>query len=182
MFEIDSIIDKYVVKVKGKTITKYRVRWKGYKAEDDSWLEYSDQDPDWQEDKQMVIEWERDQTLQQGLATARVRKKNLGAGPSRRRPGKVKESRVDQRTVPWVARDGVKPSRRWPGMNSCDMKKIEGSRFDQRTVQGSSYDRTILRVVRDGVNKPPAPGSEARQGLRFNPRTTPRFVAGISGW
>jgi hypothetical protein len=83
------------------------VRWKGYKAEDDSWLEYSDQDPDWQEDKQMVINWERDQTLQQGLATARVRKNNQGARPSRRRPGRLRSRVSTKRTAPWVARDGV---------------------------------------------------------------------------
>jgi hypothetical protein len=40
-FEIESIIDKDVAKVNGKILTKYRVRWKGYRAEDDSWLEYS---------------------------------------------------------------------------------------------------------------------------------------------
>jgi hypothetical protein len=177
MFEIDSIIDKDVVKVKGKTITKYRVRWKGYKAEDDSWLEYSDQDPDWQEDKQLVINWERDQTLQHGLATAQARKKQRGAGPSKRRPGmkKVKGSRFDQRTVPRVVRDGVEPSRRRPGMQKVPGSRYDRSRFDQRTVQGSRFiPRTVPRAARDVVNKPPAPGSWARPGLRTNPRTTPR--------
>jgi hypothetical protein len=37
MFEIEHIIDKDVVNLSGKTITKYRVLWKGYNAEDDSW-------------------------------------------------------------------------------------------------------------------------------------------------
>jgi hypothetical protein len=60
------------------------------------------------------------------------------------------------------------------------MKKVEGSSCDQKTVQGSSDDRTIPRVIRDGFNEPPAPGSEARQGLRFNPRTTPRVSRVLS--
>jgi hypothetical protein len=105
------------------------------------------------------------------LATARVWKKKRGAGPSRRRPGmkKLKGSRFDQRTVPRVVRDGAKPSRRRPGM-----KKVPGSRFDQRTVQGLRFDPgTVYRAARDGVNKPPAPGSWARPGLRTSPRTTP---------
>jgi hypothetical protein len=38
MFEIEKIIDKEVVTKRGKVTTKYRVRWKGYRAEEDSWL------------------------------------------------------------------------------------------------------------------------------------------------
>jgi hypothetical protein len=135
MFEIESIIDKDVVKVNGKLLTKYRVRWKGYRAEDDSWLEYSATDPDWQEDKHMVIGLERDQA-------ARVVKR--APRPSRKRPSmrtvdgvQVKQGHQkggsgferNQRTRTWAARDKVKGVQ----VKHCHREVGSGSKRNWRT-------------------------------------------------
>jgi hypothetical protein len=78
LFEIEDIIDKDVTVSRGKSITKYRVRWKGYKAEEDSWLTYYPGDPDWIQDQKLVDNWER--TRATDLDTENVQAKGKGRG------------------------------------------------------------------------------------------------------
>jgi hypothetical protein len=47
-FEIDSIIDSRIRKVRGKPYLEYRIHWKGYESDDDSWTaanQFDDDDP-----------------------------------------------------------------------------------------------------------------------------------------
>jgi hypothetical protein len=78
LFEIEDIIDKDVTVKRGKSITKYRVRWKGYKAEEDSWLTYYPGDPDWIQNQKLVDNWER--TRATDLDTKNVQAKCEGRG------------------------------------------------------------------------------------------------------
>jgi hypothetical protein len=78
MFEIEAIIDKDAMVKRGKSITKYIVRWKGYKAEEDSWLTYSLEDPEWMQDQKLVDDRER--TRATDLDTKDVQAKVKGRG------------------------------------------------------------------------------------------------------
>jgi hypothetical protein len=47
-FEIDSIIDSRIRKIRGRPFLEYRVHWKGYDSDEDSWTpadQFDDDDP-----------------------------------------------------------------------------------------------------------------------------------------
>jgi hypothetical protein len=183
MFEIESIIDKDVVKVNGKILTKYRVRWKGYRAEDDSWLEYSATDPDWQEDKHLVIAWEQDQAAR---AVQRVPR------PSRERASKrhVKGVQVKHghqkggrgsernwRTSTWVARDKVKGVQ----VKRCHVEVGSGSERNWRTKPRITGSHNIQGCSRGSPER--RTGTGPRDGtIQGGSRGSPERRTGTGPW
>jgi hypothetical protein len=193
IFEIDSIIDKDVVKVNGKLITKYRVRkyrvrWKGYRAEDDSWLEYSAQDPDWQEDKHMVLAWERDQA-------ARVVKQARRARPNRSRASMRKVKGMQLAHWPKDVGSGADRDRRTRTCAAQDLKPTNSHRprstgngmqvahWPKKVGSGADRDRRFSPWVRrDKVNGMQVAhwSNEVGSGADRNRRTEPQVADRIS--
>ena len=69
-YEIERIVDKRLRNVRGKNITEYLLRWKGYGAEDDMWYRLEDLD----KAKELVDVYERQYGLRKNTRSRRKAK------------------------------------------------------------------------------------------------------------
>jgi len=93
-FEIDSIVDSRIRKLKGKPFLEYRVHWKGYDSDEDSWTAANQFD----EDDPPVLEFYKKHPSKP--STANLGKAKVKPAPERAAPGRASPAPVRETTAP----------------------------------------------------------------------------------